>query len=153
VSSTAKHSLDAWLVRRFEGCALQAYRDAAGLWTIGWGHLLPQAAENAKLAWTQEKADGTLESDLSWARKAVAKLQGAPFSLTRQAALVSFAFNLGVGSLANLAPDLAAGHHVQVANRMELYCHAGGKLVPGLAKRRAVEATLYLLGDAAGGRA
>jgi lysozyme len=148
VSSAAKTSLDAWLVRRFEGCALQAYRDAAGLWTIGWGHLLPQAAENAKLAWTQEKADGTLESDLSWARRAVAKLNGAPFSSVRAAALVSFAFNLGVGSLVNLASDIAAGHHVQVANRMELYCHAGGKRVPGLAKRRAVEATLYLL-DAA----
>lgn len=142
-------ALDAWLVRRFEACSLQAYRDAAGLWTIGWGHLLPQKPENATLTWTQEKADATLEEDLSWPRKAVAKLTGGPFSPTRHAALVSFGFNLGVGALKNLSRDIAAGRHVQVANRMEQYVHAGEKLVLGLAKRRAVEATLYLLEMAA----
>ena len=42
------------LIKHFEGCELEAYKCAAGVWTIGYGHT-KDIQEGDK--WSQDKAD------------------------------------------------------------------------------------------------
>ena len=42
------------LVKKFEGCKLEAYKCAAGVWTCGWGSTRGVREGDV---WSQEKAD------------------------------------------------------------------------------------------------
>jgi lysozyme len=84
------------LIKREEGCKLNAYRDTRGLWTIGYGHLLDQSVDYADLVWTQAQADEALELDMMDARREASDLPGFNvLNETRQAVLVSMCFQLG----------------------------------------------------------
>ncbi len=53
------------LIQEFEGVRLEAYRDSAGLWTIGCGHLLDdQDRDWSGLTCTPEELDAYLRADL-----------------------------------------------------------------------------------------
>lgn len=127
------------LVRHFEGCKLSAYQDSAGVWTIGWGHtrgVLPGQSI------TQEEADALLREDLFSADAAVSShIERKVIGTAATAALIDFAFNLGQGALAQLLS------HPDTAAQIERWVHAGGQVLQGLVKRRAVEAFLFELGD------
>lgn len=61
------------------------------------------------------------------------------------AALVSFAYNLGCGALesSSLAKYARAHNYKAAANEFPKWCHAGGKVLQGLVKRRAAERKLF----------
>jgi lysozyme len=61
------------------------------------------------------------------------------------AAIVSFAFNLGVGNLkqSTLLKKLNAGDFAGAANEFAKWNKAGGKVLAGLTRRRAAEAELF----------
>lgn len=120
------------LVKHFDGCRLDAYQDSAGVWTIGWGHA---AGVSSGAHIDQDTADRLLDADLREALKAVPAGLGIP----QTAALADFAFNLGAGALHQLLA------HADVGSQIERWVHAGGQVLPGLVKRRAVEAFLYSL--------
>src|SRR6266498_3231680 len=84
------------LIRRFEGLRLDAYQCPAGIWTIGYGHTGPDVLEG--LAISPSLAEAFLRADVGHFGIAVEVCAG----LCAQGqfdALVSFAFNLGVGAL------------------------------------------------------
>ena len=84
------------LIKREEGCRLTAYKDTEGLWTIGWGHLLPKGPDWSGLTWTQAMADGQLELDIVEARNDAASLPGFQrCNDVRKAVLVSMCYQLG----------------------------------------------------------
>ena len=129
------------LIKQYEGCRLAAYRCAAGVWTIGYGHT---AGVHSGMTITQAKADAYLQQD-------IAKFEGyvnnpAYVPITEQLnqnqfdALVSFAFNLGAGNLRKLCKGRIA---VQIAQAMTQYCKANGKVLAGLKRRRAAEQALF----------
>lgn len=129
------------LIKQYEGCRLAAYRCAAGVWTIGYGHT---AGVHSGMTITQAQADAYLQQD-------IAKFEGyvnnpAYVSITEQLnqnqfdALVSFAFNLGAGNLRKLCKGRIA---VQIAQAMTQYCKANGKVLTGLKRRRAAEQALF----------
>lgn len=122
------------LVKHFEGCRLTPYQDSAGVWTIGYGHT-GGVAEGSQI--DQDSADRLLDADLRAALAAVPAGLGA----TRTAALADFAFNLGEGALRQLLS------HPDVEVQFDRWVHAGGAVLQGLVKRRAVEAFLFSLGD------
>lgn len=122
------------LVRHFEGCKLSAYQDSAGVWTIGWGHTVGVTPGQSI---DQARADYMLGLDLAAAMSLVPKTYGA----AARAALCSFAFNLGSHALGQLLA------HPDVGSQIERWVHAGGQVLQGLVKRRAVEAFLFELGD------
>jgi len=137
------HSVTLALIRRFEGCRLAAYQDGAGVWTIGYGH-----TKTAKpgLVISQAQAEQLLAADLGETAEAVDHALGkaaaglSPFQL---AALLSFTFNLGAGSLRQL---LTHGQDAAtVSAQMERWTHVAGQVSTGLIRRRAVEAFLYTL--------
>ncbi len=137
------------LLKQFEGCKLTPYKDSAGLWTIGYGHLIGDGKslpEGAKYKLTQKQADLLLKYDIIPREKAVVRL--CPVKLTQNEfdALVSFVYNLGAGALqrSTLRQKLNRGDKIGAAKVLLKYNRAGGKVVNGLVKRRLAEYKLFM---------
>lgn len=130
------------LIKQFEGLRLTAYRDAVGIWTIGYGstgaHVRPG------LSISSSEAEALLRKDLSRFEACVAK--ACPNATDNQfAAMVSLAFNIGcdafVGS--SICKAHQAGDYRRAQASFALWNKADGKVLAGLVKRRAAEAELY----------
>ena len=124
------------LIESFEGLRLNSYQDSVGVWTIGYGHT--QGVQPGQTI-TQQQAQAFLQQDLGVAEAGVNRLN---LTLTDNqfAALVSFTFNLGAGNLNKLlSQGLAAA-----PDRILLFDHAGGRVLPGLTRRRQAERALFL---------
>lgn len=126
------------LIKKFEGCRLEAYRDPAGVLTIGYGHT-HGVQEGMRI--TQETADEYLRDDCAAAEKNVNGFDAKyHWNQNQFDALVSFAFNLGsINQLtANGTRSIA-----EISAKIPEYCHAGGKKLNGLVRRRAAEKELF----------
>lgn len=130
------------LIKRFEGLRLTAYKCAAGVWTIGYGHT---AGVKRGQKITQAQADAFLRQDVAFAEKAVNECKYISWQLTEPQfdALVSFTFNCGVGCLKTLVKGRPA---YVVADKILLYNKAGGVKNNGLVDRRNAERTMFLYG-------
>lgn len=134
------------LIKKFEGCELQAYLCPAGVWTIGYGHT---AGVYSGMKITAAKAEAYLKADLVEFENSVNNLVKVKITQNMFDALVSFAFNLGSGSLANstLLAQLNKGNVKMAANEFDKWIYADGKILPGLVDRRAAEKKLFLTGS------
>ncbi|MDD2725639.1 MAG: glycoside hydrolase family protein [Methylovulum sp.] len=140
------------LVKEFEGLRLDAYRCPAGVWTIGYGHTLG-VKPGAKIS--EDKAEHTLAQDLAESGAQVEKCVKVKLNDNQHAALASFVFNAGIGSLtvSTLLKRLNAGDYQCVPSELAKWVKAsdpktGQKIaLPGLVKRRAAEAVLWLKTD------
>lgn len=133
------------LIKSFEGCRLTAYRCPAGVWTIGYGSTGAHVREGMTIS--PERAEALLRGDLARFEAAVAK--AVPAATQNQFdAMVSLAFNIGVAAFAKstVARKAKAGDHAGAAAAFSLWNKAGGKVLPGLTRRRAAEAELYRKG-------
>ena len=129
------------IIMKNEGCRLTAYKCAAGVWTIGYGHT---AGVTKGQTITQAQAEEFLKQDLAKFEKYVNNAAYVPITetLTQNQfdALVSFAYNCGAGNLKTLCKGRTAA---QIAKAMLKYNKAGGKELAGLTKRRKEEAALF----------
>jgi len=134
------------LTQKFEGLRLTSYQDQVGVWTIGYGHTGKDV--HPQLTITQEQANSLLMKDIASAATAVNRLVTVAFYQDGFDALVDFAFNLGNNALAGstLLRKLNAGDFSGAADEFPKWCHAGGKLVPGLLRRRKAEQQLFQRG-------
>lgn len=130
------------LIKHFEGCRLEAYQDTGGVWTIGTGHTMGVRKGDTI---SQERADHLLEADLMEAEKAVSELVKVSLTDNQFSALVSFTFNVGEGQLARstLLRKLNEGGYGLVPACLKSWIFDGGRVQPGLVKRRAAEAELW----------
>ena len=132
------------LIKSFEGLRLEAYLCPAGVWTIGYGHT-KGVKKGMKI--TKEKADELLMEDLQEFQKGVEKLTSRVKLIDNQfSALVSFAFNLGLGNLENstlLKKVNRNPNDETIRNEFMKWIYAGGKPLEGLKRRRKHEADLY----------
>ena len=140
------------LVKGFEGLSLTAYRCPAGVPTIGYGHT---AGVLMGESITPAQADAYLAADLvAYAQNVERMLGDAPTSQHEFDALVSLAFNIGLGGFekSTVLRLHKAGDKVGAARAFEMWCKAtvGGQLqtLPGLLARRQKEAAYYLTADA-----
>ena len=135
------------LIKNFEGCRLKAYPDPGSggdPWTIGHGATGPGIRKG--VVWTQAQADGRLSADLIGFNAAVSKALGnAPATEGQRAALISFAYNVGVNAMATstLIKKHRAGDYAGAAAEFARWNKASGKVLAGLTKRRAAEAAVY----------
>ncbi|APR37947.1 lysozyme [Paraburkholderia sp. SOS3] len=131
------------LIRQFEGLRLIAYTDVVGVLTIGYGHTGPDVKPG--LVITQAQADQLLGDDLSRFESGVDRLVTAPVNGNQYSALVSFSYNLGLGSLQNstLLRLLNEGDYNGAAQQFPRWDMAGGQHLPGLLKRRQAEQSLF----------
>lgn len=129
--------------RRFEGLRLTAYPDAAGIWTIGYGHTGPGVLQGLTIS--EHEAEVFLECDLARAVTAVNRLVTAAIRQNHFDALVDFAFNLGVAALSGsvLLRCVNSGHFAAAATEFPRWDHVRGRIIPGLLLRRQAEAELF----------
>ena len=132
------------LIKKFEGLELSKYKDAVGLWTIGYGHLIrPEETFDRRL--TEEEAESLLRKDLQEAEKGIKRLVSVPLTENQFDALVSFVFNVGIGRLASstLLRKLNANDYAGAASELLKWNKAGGKELIGLTRRRQAEQKLF----------
>ncbi|HZY63051.1 MAG TPA: lysozyme [Edaphobacter sp.] len=131
------------LTRQFEGLRLQAYRDQAGVWTVGYGHTGLDVTEGMTV--TEAEAEVLLGKDVARALACVEQAVKVELSQGQVDALVDFVFNLGCGSLrgSTLLRLVNAGEFVQAAEEFPRWAHIAGKVVPGLLKRRLAEKAIF----------
>jgi len=132
------------LIKRFEGCKLTAYKCPAGVWTVGWGATGPNIVQGTR--WTQEQADARLEEDVRRFSFGVSRsIDGAATSQNEFDALVSLAYNIGLGAFggSTLLKLHRAGDKVAAGNQFVRWNKAGGRVLDGLSRRREAEANLY----------
>ena len=130
-------------LKEFEGFRRDAYRDAAGVLTIGYGHTGKDVREGDRL--TMYGAEQLLMIDLKEHEAAVRRLNVAR-TQGQFDALVSFAFNLGIGRLQRstlLKVIRAGGSKSQIQREFKRWVFGGGKQLPGLVKRREWEARRF----------
>lgn len=151
------------MIKHHEGVRLKPYRCPAMLWTIAVGHVIdPNHAkvpfeERRNLpipdGWnrviTMDEVDAILAQDLNRFERGVVRY--CPVALTNQGifdGLVSFAFNVGLGNLqrSGLRMKTNRGEFQEAADEFLKWTKAGGRVLPGLVKRRNDERALYLSG-------
>lgn len=130
------------IIREFEGLKLKAYKCPAGVWTIGYGST--GTGITAGLVWTLDQAKARLANDVETFAAGVAKVAG-DCTQGQFDALVSFAYNLGLGALksSTLLRRHLANDHKGAAVEFPRWNKAGGKVLAGLTRRRIAEAALY----------
>lgn len=130
------------LIKQFEGCRLTSYKDAVGVWTIGYGHTLRVCGG---MTITQAQAEYYLKEDLVRFESAVMKYDSKyHWNQNQFDALVSFALN--IGSIDQLTAN-GTRSISEISSKILLYDKAGGKKLSGLTRRRKAEKELFDRGN------
>lgn len=135
------------LIKAYEGLQLRAYRCPAGVPTIGYGHTqgITQRDVERRLTCSVEQAQRWLVEDLDHVQVAVMDMVTVPLRANQFAALVSWAFNIGVRAArgSTLVRRLNGGDYKCVPEQLARWCHADGRVLVGLQRRRRDEADLW----------
>ena len=131
------------LTTSFEGCALSAYQDQKGIWTIGYGHTKNVAPGDTC---TSDQALLWLEEDMSWAVNVVNREVSVNLSQNEFDALVDFVFNVGSGAFqgSTLLRLLNSGDYAGASREFDKWDHVSGAVVAGLLRRREAETSEFL---------
>lgn len=142
------------LIQKYEGLhrvmpdgSIHAYPDPAtgGVpFTVGWGSTGPDI--NKDTVWTREQADKRFTRDVAHFGNGVEHALGdAPATDGQLAAMVSLAYNIGLGAFrkSTLLKLHKAGDYAGAQAQFARWKFANGKVLPGLVKRRAEEAEVY----------
>lgn len=136
------------LIKSFEGCKLKAYKCPAGLNTIGFGSTFYPDGTKVKEGdvITKERADELFDAIADDFVKKVKPLIKKELSDNNFSALVSFAYNAGVGNLKNstlLKKVNANPNDETIRAEFMKWVRANNKVLAGLERRRKAEADLY----------
>jgi lysozyme len=145
------------LLTQWEGFRNTEYKDAAGLPTIGVGHLLTPAECSAGCVaingdsvscsggLTDSQVQDLLKQDLKRFEEAVTECVAVPIAQNQFDALVSFCFNVGIDDFkkSSLLKALNAGNFADVPDELRRWTSAGGQRVEGLVNRRENEIKLW----------
>ena len=148
------------MIKHHEGVRQKPYRCPAKLWTVGVGHVLypeqgklpidQRDAFNIRIedfrVFSMEEVDAILRADLDRFERGVERYITVPLTQGMFDALVSFSFNVGLGTLqrSTLRQKLNRGDKEGAADELLKYCMAGGKILKGLQNRRIDERALFL---------
>jgi lysozyme len=156
------------LMHRFEGCRNKPYLCPADIWTIGYGHVLyqeqirlpvvtdkPNVVVRKKFSlkqgdnrvWSKEEINELFRKDVATFERGVLRL--VPGVVGRQGAfdaLVSISFNFGLGNLQRSTIRMKAnrGDWEGAAEAFRMWVKGGGRVLPGLVRRREAEIALFL---------
>ena len=129
-------------LKSFEGCRLQAYQDAAKVWTIGYGHTKGvKKGDNI----TQVEAEAYLREDVEEVEGQILALN---LNLTQPQfdALVSFVYNVGIGAFkeSTLLRFIREGRSEnEIKKQFRSWVYSKGRTLPGLVRRREWESIRF----------
>lgn len=141
------------LIKHFEGCKLKAYKCSAGVWTIGYGNTTylngNKVKENDVI--TQEQADALFKDTVDKFEYQVKMILGdtlkAILPESSISALVSFAYNVGIGAFAKSTLLKIIKQNKNNLKDIEVqfkrWNKANGKVLEGLVSRRNAEFEMY----------
>lgn len=131
------------LITDFEGFRANAYPDVGSVWTIGYG-FTKGVKKGDKI--TRSEADARLREELTEYERGVLRACKVEPNQNQFDALVCFAFNVGVAGMSKSSVIKAHNRedYQAAARAFGLWNKAGGKVWPGLTRRRAAEGALYL---------
>ena len=156
------------LMHEFEGYRNKPYLCSASMWTVGWGHVLYQ--DQIKLPPLQKEGyTGPLRKDYplksednrTWSKDELVKifkddlvsfergvLRLAPNLVGRQGAFdacVAFSFNAGLGNFqrSTIRMKINREEWEEAAEAFKQWTKGGGKVLPGLVRRRNAEIALF----------
>jgi lysozyme len=148
------------VIKHHEGVRTKPYQCPALLWTIGVGHVIDPNHGRIPLAerkslpipdgWNRtismEEVDGILKRDLASFERGVERYCPVPLTQGQFDALVSFSFNVGLGTLqrSTLRQKVLRGDMAGAAEEFLKYTIGGGKVLKGLVSRRNDEKSLFL---------
>jgi lysozyme len=143
---TSQRGLD--LIKRYEGIKLKPYRCPAGLWTVGCGHLIGNGSvlpDSWNRTFSVKEVDDLLATDVYRFERGVERYVSAKLTQGMFDALVSFSFNLGLGTLqrSSLRQKINRGDYEGAKKSLLKYNKACGKVLRGLDLRRKDEAELF----------
>ena len=130
------------LIKKFEGCELEAYKCAAGVWTIGYGHT-KDVKEGDSIS--KEEAEFMLVHELQEYCNDVDIAVKVDLKQNEFDALVSWTYNLGPTNLnsSTMLRVLNEGKHDEVPAQMKRWNKASGQVKEGLVRRREAEALMF----------
>ena len=130
------------LIKKFEGCELEAYQDSVGVWTIGYGHI-KDVKQGDKI--NQDEAENLLEEEMPEYEGYINDMVEVSLEQCQFDALVSWVYNLGPTNLSSstLLKVLNEGDYDEVPFQIKRWNKAGGKVLEGLTRRREAEALLF----------
>lgn len=131
------------LIKASEGCRLVAYQKKGDVPTIGWGHT---KGVYLGMVITLEQAKEFLIQDVAHAASGVTRLTDVQLTTNQYAALIDFAFNLGVGRYqsSTVRMRINRGDYEGGAQVLLKYVYAKGVILPGLVTRRRAEYQLFM---------
>jgi lysozyme len=148
------------MISHHEGVRQNPYKCPAKLWTVGVGHVMfPEQGRlkidqrdaftppaEAMRKYSMEEVDAILRADLARFEKGVVTYCPVPLTQGQFDALVSFSFNVGLGTLqrSTLRQKVLRGDMDGAAEELMKYCMAGGKILKGLQNRRIDERAVFL---------
>ena len=136
------------LIKWFEGCKLKAYKCPAGLWTISWGLTFYPDGTKVKEGdvITQQQAEDYFNAIVDDFAKKVDALIKSNVSENNFSALVSFAYNVGMGNFQRstlLRKVNANPKDTTIRAEFMKWTRANNVVLKGLVRRREAEAKLY----------
>ena len=144
---TSQRGID--LIKQFEGFSERAYLCPAGVWTIGYG-TTHAVSRNSKPV-TRDQAEELLRGDLREFERDITDAVKVPLSRNQFDVLVSFVYNVGSTAFrkSTLLKLLNQGKYDKVPYELARWNKAKGKILPGLTRRRAAEASPWSEGEIA----
>ena len=136
------------MLAHHEGVKLKPYRDCVGLWTVGIGHLIGDGhslPDSWNRTFTLEEVYAILAADVARFERGVERFITIPLKQFEFDALVSFSFNLGLGTLqkSTLRQKLNRSDREGALESWAKYNKAGGKIIKGLDTRRKDEINFF----------
>mgnify|MGYP001384206328 CR=1 FL=1 len=133
------------LIQHFEGFYNKPYYCPAGVLTIGYGTVIQDPTPYMN-GITKEQATELMMKEVVRNEKSIGRLIVAPLNQNQFDALISFVYNLGAGNLqiSTLRRKINSLDYAGAANEFLKWCKAGGRVLPGLVRRRKVEAELFM---------
>lgn len=141
ISTTMKEK-----IKSYEGLSLKACKcvPTERYYTIGYGHYGADVKKDQVI--TKSDADKMFDKDIAAFDKYVNNVKICPhinnLNQDMYDALISFCYNCGPGNLQKLCKNTLAN----IPNAMLSYNKSGGKVLPGLTRRRNEEAALFKKG-------
>lgn len=137
------------LIKKYEGLSLHPYRCPANIPTIGYGSCYGLNGERVTMNHrmiTPTEADHLLRREVRHAERQVARSISVPLTVNQFSALTSFTFNVGGGAFhaSTLRRKINRSEIESAASEFKRWRYAGGRVLPGLVKRRRAECRLFL---------
>ena len=130
------------LIKKFEGCKLEAYLDAVDVPTIAYGR-----TKDVKIGdiCTQQQAEDWLEEELVEYEGYVNEAVKVELTQPQFDSLVSWTYNLGPSNLnrSSMLRVLNTSDYDNVPEQIMRWNKAGGRVLPGLVRRREAEAEMF----------